>query len=244
MSGIAAEVLRHPSVKRLKRVAEALGDLTPRVVFIGGSIAPLLQTVPPFDEARPTADVDGVVATTAYTEIDALHAALRARGFRQPLSDSAHVHRWRSPQDDLLDLVPAGRHFGGSGQLWDQIALDAPTLADLGDGVLIRHAGGPAFLALKWAAYADRGADDPYSSHDLEDILALVASRPALVAEVAESPSVLRAFVGSGSAALLADPRLRDILAGHLNNAQDPRGTADLVLGRLREVLALVPMPR
>ena len=238
MSGIAADILNHPSVKRLKRVAEALGDLAPRVVFIGGSIAPLLQTVPPFDEARPTKDVDGVVATVAYTDVDVLHTALRARGFRQPPSESAHVHRWRSPQDDPLDLVPAGSHLGGSGQLWDQIALDAPTLADLGDGVIIRHAGGPAFLALKWAAYADRGAEDPYASHDLEDILAVVASRPALVAEVSESPSVLRDFVGSTSAALLADPRLRDILAGHLNNAQDPRGTADLVLGRLREIRA------
>ena len=239
MSGIAALVLRHPSIKRLRRVAEALGDLAPRVVFIGGSIAPLLQTVPPFDEARPTTDVDGLVATAAYAEINVLHTALRARGFRQPLSESAHVHRWRSPQDDALDLVPAGQHLGGSGQRWDQMALDAPTLADLGDEVLIRHAGGPAFLALKWAAYADRGSDDPYASHDLEDILALVASRPALVGEVSEAPAVLRDFVGSGSAALLADPRLRDILAGHLNNAQDPHGTAHLVLGRLREIRAL-----
>ena len=239
MSGIAAEVLSHPSIERLKRVAEALGDLAPRVVFIGGSIAPLLQTLPPFDEARPTTDVDGVVATAAYSDLDVLHAALRARGFRQPPSESAHVHRWRSPQDDALDLVPAGSHFGGSGQLWDQIALDAPTSADLGDGVIIRHAGGPAFLALKWAAYADRGSDDPYVSHDLEDILALVASRPALVGEVSEAPSVLRDFVGSRSAALLAAPRLSDILAGHLNNAQDPRGTADLVLRRLQEIRAL-----
>ncbi len=59
------------------------------------------------------------------------------------------------------------------------------------------------------------------------------------MAEVSESPSVLREFVGSGSAALLADPRLRDILADHLNNAQDPHGTTDLVLGRLREMRAL-----
>jgi hypothetical protein len=59
------------------------------------------------------------------------------------------------------------------------------------------------------------------------------------VGEVSEAPPVLRDFVGSTSAALLADPRLRDILAGHLNNAQDPRGTADLVLGRLQEIRAL-----
>jgi hypothetical protein len=37
----------------------------------------------------------------------------------------------------------------------------------------------------------------------------------------------------------VAAPRLRDSLAGHLNNAQDPRGTAELVLGRLLEIRAL-----
>jgi len=135
-----------------------------------------------------------------------------------------------------LDLVPAGHHLGGSGQLWDQVALDSAATADLGDGVIIRHAGGPAFLALKWAAYADRGAGDPYASHDLEDILALVASRPAIVAEVGASASGLRHFVGAASAALLEDTRIGDILAGHLNNAQDPLGATGLVFVRLREI--------
>ncbi|MCU0381989.1 MAG: hypothetical protein MUE58_12445, partial [Chitinophagaceae bacterium] len=71
---------------------------------------------------------------------------------------------------DWLDLVPSWSHPGGSGQEWDRFALQSSVSADLGDGVMVRHASAPAFLALKWAAYGDRGVTDPFASHDLEDI--------------------------------------------------------------------------
>lgn len=224
---------RHPSIVRLQRVALALGPLAERVVFIGGAITPLLQSDPPFGEARPTRDVDAVTASATYGDVGRLHEALRARGFRQDPRETMHLHRWTSPDGDWLDLVPSGSHPGGSGQEWDQFALQSSVGVDLGDRVVVRHASAPAFLALKWAAYLDRGAADPFASHDLEDILALVASRAAIVQEVAGCPERLRAFIRNGLDTLLADPRLPDLLAGHLNNAQDPAGTARLVLSRL-----------
>lgn len=239
MNRIADEILVHPSIQRLKRVARALDELAEDVVFVGGSIAPLLQTKPLFDEARPTRDVDGLVASTAYSDIERLHDALRAGGFGQTPGDTAHIHRWISPDGDVLDLVPAGAHLGGSGQVWDRIALECSVAADLGDEVLIHHASAPAFLALKWAAHVDRGAVDPYASHDLEDIVALVASRATIVAEIRESTSELKCFLAVQATKLLEDNGRDDILAGHLNNAQDPRSTWQLVLRRLEEIRAV-----
>jgi len=75
---------------------------------------------------------------------------------------------------------------------------------------------------LKLAAYADRGIGDPFASHDLEDILALVASRPGLVTEVQASVPEAGEFIARSMATLLARRDLEDLLAGHLNNAQDP----------------------
>jgi hypothetical protein len=238
MNNLPAGVADHPSIQRLKRVARSLGGMTEDVVFIGGSIAPLLQAEPPFDEARPTKDVDGVVATTSYADIGPLHQALQIHGFRRTPGDGTHMHRWTSPDGDFLDLVPAGAHPGGSGQAWDRIALENSERMDLGDTVVIRHASAAAFLGLKWAAYHDRGVADPYSSHDLEDILALVASRPRIVSEIREAKAELKAFIVAQTASLLDDHRREDILAGHLNNAQDPRGTAQLVLERLERIRA------
>ena len=39
------------------------------------------------------------------------------------------------------------------------------------------------FLASKLEAYRGRGADDPYLSHDLEDVVAVIAGRPGCVEE-------------------------------------------------------------
>jgi hypothetical protein len=238
---MAEEAPRHPSIVRLKRVALALGPLLERVVFIGGAIAPLLQTDPPFEEARPTKDVDGMIASTKYAEIGPLHDALRDQGFTQVLGETPHLHRWTSPDGDWFDLVPSGAHSGGSGQEWDRIALESSVAAELGDGVTVRHASGPAFLGLKWAAYLDRGIGDPFASHDLEDILALVASRATVVDELTVCSGRLREFVVARTAELLDDPRLPDLLAGHLNSAEDPAATTRLVLRRLEAVRALAP---
>lgn len=232
-------VLATPSVQRLARVARAMGEVTEQVVFIGGAIAPLLQLDPPFLEARPTKDIDGVVASVTYTDSGRLADALRARGFTQSAQDSAHIHRWRSPDGDALDLVPSGSHLGGSGQLWDRLAIEQCVEVELIVGLRIRHASAPAFLALKWAAFADRGRSDPFGSHDLEDILALTASRVDIVDEVEGAAAELAQFVAESTRQFLRLERAEDILAGHLNNAQDPRTTMELVQERLSAIAAL-----
>lgn len=216
---------RGPALERVAAVAVDLGDLAAQVVFIGGAIAPLLQTDPPFPRARVTSDVDGVIATSTYTEAQRLHEELARRGFRQAIGDAKHVHRWMGPSGIPFDLVPAGEHLGGSGNPWDTIAIDTAVETTVTGGVRIRHVSGAAFLAQKWAAHHDRGRDDPLGSHDLEDILALLASRPAILGEVAAAPAELRVYVAEQSKSFLADPSAADLLAAHLNSAQDAAAT-------------------
>jgi hypothetical protein len=66
------------------------------------------------------------------------------------------------------------------------------------------------------------------------DILALLASRPTIVDEVAGAPNELRTYLAEQSRAFLADPNAEDLLAAHLNNAQDPAVTIGAVRGVLR----------
>jgi predicted nucleotidyltransferase len=213
---------QHPAVVRLAHIAMELGELREQVVFIGGAIAPLLQVAPPFAAARPTSDVDGITASTSYGNAYEIEQALRAKGFRQTLGDTHHAHRWLAPSGIPLDLVPAGQHLGASGSRWDAIAVETSVEIELSPGLVIRHANAPAFLALKWSAYHDRGRHDPPASHDLEDIIALVASRPNVPAEVAASHCDVRAFLREQAAQLIGDPSFADILAAHLNNARHP----------------------
>ncbi len=232
----------HPSVARIVAVVRDLGTLANDVVFIGGAVAPLLHTASPLPRPRPTKDVDGVLASHRYDDANALHAALRARGFQHDRSDTAHIHRWRAPSGVLFDLVPAGAHPGGSGNVWDAEALASAVTAPV-DGVAFRHVAAPAFIAMKLAAYTDRGGDDLRASHDMEDIFALIASRPTLVAETAVASDAVRARLTMFAKNLLGSGLAEEVAAAHLNNADDPATVVRETLARLAELAAVLPPP-
>jgi hypothetical protein len=228
-----------PELRPLVAVAEALGALRDRVVFIGGAIAPLLQTAPAAGRIRPTDDVDGLVASASYAAAGRLDAELRALGFHQAMDahHAHHAHRWRAPDGTPFDLVPSGAHLGATGSPWDRIAIETAVTTEVAPGVRARHASAPAFLALKWAAFLDRGAADPFASHDLEDILALLASRPAIEEGVARAPAELRRFIAERAGRFLAQPAHRDLLAaclGRLPDAGAVMAGVESVLGELR----------
>lgn len=226
---------RHPVLERLAAVARDLGDVRERVVFIGGAVLPLLQTRAPFAQARPTSDVDAVALIDGYAAEGRLADALRARGFIQRPGDP-HMHRWYGPSGVPFDLVPVADHAGASGNPWDVVAARTAVEAELEPGLVVRHAAAPALLALKWAAHADRGQHDLMASHDLEDICALIASRPDLIAECAAAEPATRAFLAHSARAFLATPFADDALAGHLNNATDAPTVIVMVRQRLEEL--------
>jgi predicted nucleotidyltransferase len=231
-------VTADPSVARIVAVARDLGALADDVVFVGGAIAPLLHTSSPLPRPRPTKDVDGVLASHRYGDADHLHRSLRERGFRHDLTHAAHVHRWISPSGIPFDLVPAGDHTGGSGNPWDGEAIASAVEVTI-DDVTFRHASAPAFIAMKLAAFEDRGAGDMRSSHDLEDVLALIASRQTIVRDIGDATSTVRMRLRRFAIALLASGLAEEVAAGHLNNAEDPATTLRVALERLKEIASL-----
>ena len=180
---------RAASVARIITVARELGPLAGDVVFIGGAIAPLLHTDSPLPRPRATKDVDGVIASHQYGDSNRLHDALRQRGFRHDVTAAAHVHRWIAPSGELFDLVPSGSHVGGSGNEWDVAAIESAITVTM-DGVTFRHASAPAFIAMKIEAFNDRGEGDARGSHDIEDIVALIASRPPSLQKSTRRPAM------------------------------------------------------
>ena len=218
-------------------IARALGDLAAEVVFIGGAIAPLLQTHPALPRVRATKDVDAVVASTHYANYNALEARMRELGFKTDISDAKHVHRWRAPDGTPFDLVPAGEHLGGTGSKWDRMALQTAVETEIEPGLKIQYASAPGFLALKWAAFHDRGADDPFSSHDLEDILALTVSRETVAREVQEASRNIQEHVRKGFRWLLGSADYDDLVAAHLGNAQSFKHVATVLRQRIEQMV-------
>lgn len=227
----------HPSVSRIAAVARALREVAADVVFIGGAIAPLLQTRSPLPKVRATLDVDAVVASTMYSEFSTLAERLQALGFSRDVADTSHVHRWRAPVGIPFDLVPAGGHLGGTGSSCDRLAIETAVEAEIEPGLTIRHASAPGFLALKWAAFHDRGADDPFLSHDLEDILALIVSRDALADEVLAAPPGIQDEIRRGFRWLVASPDYDDLVAASLGAAPQFRQIAAMLRDRVDSML-------
>lgn len=243
------------ALAKLRRIAMALGAVGERVVFIGGAIAPLLQTDQRLLRVRPTKDVDAIAASTSYTDFDQFQRELRTRGFREAAmaagATGGHAHRWIAPNDGgFFDIVPGGAHFGGTGSMTDVYALSSrisvdlaePGLAEPGHGApcVVRHASAVAFLALKWAAFNDRGKADPFASHDLEDIVAVILSRPMLAAEYDAAPESIRHLIATATNALLSDPNAEELLHAQLNGLGTQAGNA---LGSVRAQLQRMAAP-
>jgi hypothetical protein len=78
----------------------------------------------------------------------------------------------------------------------------------------LRHLSAPYFLATKFEAYKDRGRNDVYASHDLEDIIAVVDGRTELEDELEQASTDVQTYVVTNIRALLDHPEFSNALPG------------------------------
>lgn len=218
----------------LSRMAEALGDLRERLVFVGGCATALLITDPGAAPVRATQDVDAVIAIASKVEYLRLGEALRARGFWQTVEEGEPPYRW-SLAGMKLDLMPAGEDVLGFSNRWYDTALRTAASVALPGGPTIRLVTPACFLATKLEAFEDRGRGDYLESHDLEDVLSVVDGRREIVAEVLAATAQMRSYIAAVFARLLADEGFRNALPGMVADGS-PATRTTVVLERLRVI--------
>lgn len=94
------------------------------------------------------------------------------------------------------------------------------------------------FIATKLEAFAGRGHGDYQASHDLEDIIAIVDGREAVVNEIHASDDALREYLAAEVTRLLSTPAFVDALPGHLRGDSASQARLPLVQQRLRDIAA------
>jgi hypothetical protein len=217
-----------PNLPNLRTIAEALGDLRDRVVFVGGATAGLLVTDPAAEIVRATKDVDAIVEAQ-LTEFHRIEDQLAARGFVHDI-ESGVICRWIHRESRILfDLMPVDSHVLGFSNRWYRYAIDTARHTTLSEGLVIRTVTAPAFVATKLDAFADRGAGDILASHDLEDVLNVVDGREELLQEMKAAPATVRDAVRATLRQLLAHADFRNALPGLIADAD----RAEIVLLRL-----------
>jgi len=220
-----------PNLALLTGMAHAMGPLCEQVVFVGGCATGLLIDNPGLMDVRPTEDVDAIVEVASLAGYHQLADQLAQRGFKQTMADNTPPFRWFWNRLQL-DLVPLDEKVLGFANRWYRAGFESAEQASLEDGLVLRHLSAPYFLATKFEAFKDRGRNDVFVSHDLEDILTVVEGRAALVQEVGVASDHVRVHIGQSVAGLLALPAFSNALPGLLSD----REREETVVARLSQM--------
>ena len=155
--------------------------------------------------------------------------ALRDAGFVECTDEGAPICAWKV--DGIrVDVMPSDATVLGFTNPWYQGTIATAVEYDL-DGTKIRLIAAAYFLATKFVAFSNRGGNDYYASHDLEDILAVVDGRPSLMDELAAADERVRAFLRESVEDLLASSDFHNALPGHVES-----GREEVTRARLRAI--------
>jgi predicted nucleotidyltransferase len=218
----------------IRFVAERLGTLTNRMVFLGGASLGLLITDSGGAPPRPTKDVDLVVEMTMREYLDnSFRSQLLERGFREVL-DGGVICRW-AVGEVTVDIMPSTGILGFSNRWYPAVIAEAQCHR-LPGGPEIRLISPACFLATKLEAFANRGRGDYQGSHDLEDVVAVLDGRPTIEDEIRPSSPEVRDFVAGQLAQHLATPAFTEALPGHLPSDSASQSRLTYLIARIERI--------
>ena len=185
---------RDPNSAQVELIANAIGDLRERLVFVGGCAVGLLITDPAAAPVRVTYDVDLIVQVTALPGYYQIERDFSRLGFQRDVSADAPICRW-TYRDIVVDLMPTDTSILGFSNRWYPLAVETALVISLQNDQHIKLISAPLFLATKFEAFADRGNRDILSSHDFEDIINVIDGRAELPGEIETSSDELRGYL-------------------------------------------------
>lgn len=225
----------NPNLQILEIAVAHLGPVADDMVFLGGCATGLLLTDVAAPPIRATQDVDVITEVASLGDYHRLAGRLRKRGFQEDQSPEAPICRWVAA-GVVLDVMPTRPEILGFGNEWYQPALDAAVAVELPSGKRIRMVTAPYFLVTKLAAFVSRGKGDYVTSHDMEDIVAVLDGRPEIANEVKQADEALRKHLMTRFAALLRDKNFVAALPGHLPGDAASQARAPLVVERITAI--------
>ncbi|WP_185236085.1 nucleotidyl transferase AbiEii/AbiGii toxin family protein [Teredinibacter franksiae] len=203
------------NLRQLTAIALALGDLLPRVTFVGGCTTALLVDEAAYSGIRHTEDVDVIVDLATYLDVEHFSQALRQRGFKED-SASKVICRWLYPaalNTLKVDVIPIDENGLGFTNRWYRGAMDTALSHSLNDDLSISVVNPVYFLATKFEAFKGRGNGDYAASHDMEDIVFVLENRNGIIRELMDAPSELKAYFAEQASQLFNDDFL-NVLPG------------------------------
>jgi len=173
-----ARAHRREVLERLAKIRASLGEDVRRYTLVGGSVPALIA--PAHVGIRETHDVDLIVEAQTWHDYQQACAHLQDLGAKVV----PHEHAARMSLAGVwIDLMPTAYDAIGNNSWYPSAFANREYHLESGWFVVSDI----DFLATKVEAFRSRGAIDPLSSHDLEDIVRLLTADDALSAAVEAS---------------------------------------------------------
>ena len=222
---------RAGSLAAIATVARALGDYRDRVVFVGGTVTALYPLAGGVD-VRPTLDVDAVIDVATTADYYAFVERLRPRGFRECMDEGAPMCRLvcAGVRVDIAATVDTG--IVPTNRWYREALSDAASYA-VEPGLEVRAITPLYFLGTKLEAFRDRGNGDFQASHDLEDVLTVIAGLETLRSEIETGGEGVGLAVRRGLVELARKEAFIDAVPGHFEGDSAGQARANTLLSWL-----------
>ena len=225
-------------MEMIKLVAESLGPLRSKVVFLGGSATGFHITDKAEPEIRATKDVDIIVEVASIVEYHKLEKMLMKLGFFQQIQEDDPICRWYI-NDIIVDVMPTDENILGFSNRWYLPAIKSSVTIELEPDLEIKIVTAPYFLGTKLDAFFGRGRGDYLASHDMEDIINFINGRAEVIEDIKNSEPDLKDFIVKSLQGFLEDEFFLEALPGHLLPDKASQGRRSIILERIKKIIEL-----
>ena len=204
------------NIAMIEKIANALGDLKEKVVFVGGSVAELYADFPEVSDIRPTIDVDCFLELHSYLNYSKLEEELRSLGFKDDTTQGAPICR-KIYQGIKVDFMPDDANVLGFSNRWYADGIKNKKESILPNNTSIYILSIEYYLATKFEALNSRGGADIRGSHDWEDIVYIMNNCAGLADAIKQcNDSQLVEYLQKQYLKLLNNNNIREIILSSL----------------------------
>jgi len=204
------------NIAMIEKIANALGDLKEKMVFVGGSVAELYADFPEVSDIRPTTDVDCFLELHTYFNYSKLEEELRSLGFKDDTTQGAPICR-KIYQGIKVDFMPDDERVLGFSNRWYADGIKNKKEYVLPNSTSIYILSIEYYLATKFEALNGRGGTDIRGSHDWEDIVYVMNNCMKLVNAINQCNNIqLVEYLQDEYCKLLNNNNIREIIYSSL----------------------------
>jgi predicted nucleotidyltransferase len=227
--------MKNNNLVMLKNVAQALGEILEKVVFVGGSTTELYADSPAAPEPRPTQDVDCIIEIATYLEYNKFGNVLRNKGFVNDTSEGAPLCRWIY-RGIIVDVMPIDENILGFTNEWYPQAINHSVAYKIDDTVEVKILSVPYFFATKLSALKTRGLVDLRLSKDFEDLVFVLNNRSTVIHDIRYGPTDVTRYIRDTFSDLLSVDVFEEAISSVLDYGEPP-GTKDKIVGIVENII-------